>query len=80
MNFMTRRHALSLLGAATFASAQSFPKGAIIRTVLRDFPPEALSGGATLFHAGAKEEMLHQILVDNPRRFLAFVPKRPRKA
>jgi predicted metal-dependent phosphotriesterase family hydrolase len=25
--------------------------------------------------AGVKEEMLHGILVDNPRRFLAFVPK-----
>lgn len=28
--------------------------------------------------AGMKEETLHQILVDNPRRFLAFVPKQPR--
>jgi len=30
--------------------------------------------------AGASDEILHRILVDNPRRFLAFVPKRPRKA
>jgi len=29
--------------------------------------------------AGASEEVLHRIMVDNPRRFLAFVPKRPRK-
>ena len=29
--------------------------------------------------AGAREEVLHKIMVDNPRRFLAFVPKRPRK-
>jgi predicted metal-dependent phosphotriesterase family hydrolase len=29
--------------------------------------------------AGANEQVLHQIMVDNPRRFLAFVPKRPRK-
>ena len=29
--------------------------------------------------AGASDEVLHQIMVDNPRRFLAFVPKRPRK-
>jgi phosphotriesterase-related protein len=29
--------------------------------------------------AGANEEVLHGIMVDNPRRFLAFVPKRPRK-
>jgi phosphotriesterase-related protein len=30
--------------------------------------------------AGASEEVLHTIMVDNPRRFLAFVPKTPRKA
>jgi phosphotriesterase-related protein len=29
--------------------------------------------------AGADERVLHRIMVDNPRRFLAFVPKRPRK-
>jgi predicted metal-dependent phosphotriesterase family hydrolase len=29
--------------------------------------------------AGANEQVLHGIMVDNPRRFLAFVPKRPRK-
>jgi len=29
--------------------------------------------------AGASEQVLHGIMVDNPRRFLAFVPKRPRK-
>ena len=29
--------------------------------------------------AGASDEVLHQIMVDNPRRFLAFVPKRPRR-
>jgi len=28
--------------------------------------------------AGASEDVLHRIMVDNPRRFLAFVPKRPR--
>jgi phosphotriesterase-related protein len=30
--------------------------------------------------AGASDEVIHRITVDNPRRFLAFVPKRPRKA
>jgi phosphotriesterase-related protein len=30
--------------------------------------------------AGASDAVLHHIMVDNPRRFLAFVPKRPRKA
>jgi phosphotriesterase-related protein len=29
--------------------------------------------------AGATDEQLHTIMVDNPRRFLAYVPKRPRK-
>jgi phosphotriesterase-related protein len=28
--------------------------------------------------AGATDAVLHQIMYDNPRRFLAFVPKRPR--
>ena len=30
--------------------------------------------------AGASDEVLHGIMVDNPRRFLAFVPKKPRTA
>src|SRR5215218_5167755 len=56
---MTRRQALELLGmsaaAATvplraFAQAPALPKGAIIRTLLRDYAPEEISGGATLFH------------------------------
>ena len=29
--------------------------------------------------AGASDDVLHRIMVDNPRRFLAFVPKRGRK-
>ena len=29
--------------------------------------------------AGISDQVLHRIMVDNPRRFLAFVPKRPRK-
>ena len=33
------------------ASAEpSFPQGAVIRTILRDYPPAELGGGATLFH------------------------------
>ena len=34
------------------ASAQgpSFPKGAVIRTLFKDYAPEELAGGATLFH------------------------------
>ena len=33
-----------------------------------------------LRYAGVKDATLHKILVDNPRRFLAFVPKKPRKS
>jgi phosphotriesterase-related protein len=56
---LTRRETLSLLGMGAaaaalpnFASAAAptFPKGAIIRTVLKDYAPEDLAGGATLFH------------------------------
>ncbi|HLW76141.1 MAG TPA: hypothetical protein VKS01_04130, partial [Bryobacteraceae bacterium] len=32
-----------------------------------------------LREAGVPEDVLHAILVDNPRRFLAFVPKKTRK-
>ena len=54
----TRREALELLGIGAIAAAPSggfaqeltFPKGAVIRTVLRDYKPEELAGGATLFH------------------------------
>jgi phosphotriesterase-related protein len=45
------------IGAATaalpkvgLAQTPTFPKGAIIRTVLKDYAPEELAGGATLFH------------------------------
>ena len=29
--------------------------------------------------AGATDEQIHTIMVDNPRRFLAYIPKKPRK-
>jgi len=32
------------------ASKVAFPRGAIIRTLLKDLPPQSLAGGATLFH------------------------------
>jgi phosphotriesterase-related protein len=56
---MTRRQALNVLGISAAAAAfpkdlsaqtPAFPKGAIIRTVLKDYAPEELAGGATLFH------------------------------
>jgi phosphotriesterase-related protein len=51
----TRRNALKVFGLAAvaeglFADEVSFPKGAVIRTVLKDYAPEELAGGATLFH------------------------------
>jgi hypothetical protein len=55
----TRREALQWVGGAVAAallpsrvSAQApvFPQGAVIRTLFKDYAPEELAGGATLFH------------------------------
>jgi phosphotriesterase-related protein len=55
----TRREALGMLGMGVaaaalpeFASAATptFPRGAVIRAILKDYAPEDLGGGATLFH------------------------------
>jgi phosphotriesterase-related protein len=55
----TRREALGMLGMGAVAAAlpefvsaaaPTFPRGAIIRTILKDYAPEELAGGATLFH------------------------------
>lgn len=55
----TRREALGMLGMGAVAAAlpefasaatPTFPKGAVIRTILKDYAPEELGGGATLFH------------------------------
>jgi phosphotriesterase-related protein len=55
---ISRRAALELLGMSaaaaafsetTFAQAPVFPRGAIIRTLFKDYAPEELAGGATLF-------------------------------
>jgi predicted metal-dependent phosphotriesterase family hydrolase len=45
----------------------------------RDYGRPLTSFVPKLKAAGASEEVLHRITVDNPRRFLAFTPKRPRK-
>ena len=58
---MSRRAALELLGMSVAAAAlpkaalaqapaSVFPNGAIIRTLLKDYAPDELAGGATLFH------------------------------
>ena len=59
MATITRREALQIVGGgaaaaafprAAFAQSAIFPKGAIIRTLFKDYAPEELAGGATLFH------------------------------
>ncbi|MEP7307002.1 MAG: hypothetical protein ABJA98_15915 [Acidobacteriota bacterium] len=59
---LTRREALELLGLTAAAAAlpqaggaqtaapPTWPRGAVIRTVLKDYAPDELAGGATLFH------------------------------
>ncbi len=53
---LTRRQALEVFGIGAvcatnaFGQEPQFPKGAIIRTILKDYAPEELAGGATLFH------------------------------
>lgn len=42
--------ALSVLFHASYAQTPTFPAGAIIRTLLKDYRPDELGGGATLFH------------------------------
>src|SRR5262252_7087235 len=39
-----------LAGGVASHGAPTFPKGAVIRTLLRDLPPQALASGAVLFH------------------------------
>src|SRR5499427_1846357 len=58
MRSITRRSALTWLGGlcaaaalpAARAQSVSFPKGAVIRTLFKDYAPEDLASGATLFH------------------------------
>jgi len=57
--------AAAVVPPSVFAQQPIFPKGAIIRTILRDFAPEELAGGATLFH----EHM--QLAPDFSARFAA---------
>ena len=53
---MDRRKAIQLLGAAAaaplipFAQPPAFERGAIVRTLLKDLPPDALASGPVLFH------------------------------
>jgi phosphotriesterase-related protein len=59
MAILTRRQTLQTMGLGltaaafshrAFAQQLTFPKGAIIRTLLKDLDPATLANGATLFH------------------------------
>jgi len=59
MAFVTRRTALQSFGIGLAAAAlpssagaqsPAFPRGAVIRTLFKDYAPDELGGGATLFH------------------------------
>ena len=92
MNTLTRREALAALGAlATLPrpafAAPTFPKDAIIRTLLKDFNPEDLAGGPTLFHEHMSftpdfmprwmEASRAAALARNPAAAAAFPPPAP---
>jgi phosphotriesterase-related protein len=63
-----------LLLSADFSSSSQLKAnwGSGFSTVLVQFIPK-------LKYAGVKDATLHKILVDNPRRFLSFVPKEVRR-
>lgn len=59
MAYVTRRAALQSFGLGLAAAAlpssagaqtPTFPRGAVIRTLFKDYAPDELGGGATLFH------------------------------
>lgn len=56
--------------AQTASTKVTFPKGAIVRTILKDVSPDALASGATLFH--------DHVSLSNPRPY-APPPKTPVK-
>jgi phosphotriesterase-related protein len=86
---LTRREALGILGAGAAALSQGtltaatepqFPKGAVIRTVLKDLPPSALAGGSTLMHEHLTQstEATEKIAAANAHlRGVAPPPPRP---
>jgi hypothetical protein len=61
--------AAALPGIATAQTGVTFPKGAIIRTVLKDYAPEELAGGATLVHEHmSRARLLFDVAEMQPRR------------
>jgi phosphotriesterase-related protein len=74
MSLIEAGYADNLMFASDFSSARELKKngGGGYAKTLTVFVPKVKKLGAT-------DEVLHKIMVDNPRRFLAFVPKIKRK-
>lgn len=70
--FLEAGYADHLLLSSDFSNGRALKKngGPGVAQTLTVFVP-------MLQKAGVSEKVLHQVLVENPRRFLAFVPKRP---
>ncbi|HEX5008083.1 MAG TPA: amidohydrolase family protein, partial [Hyphomonadaceae bacterium] len=75
MSLIDAGYADNLMFSSDFSSARDLKKngGAGYAKTLTVFVPKIKKLGAT-------DEVLRKIMVDNPRRFLAFVPKIKRKA
>ena len=67
--FLAAGHADKLLLSADFTGQRTLEAGPGYGRTVTVFVPQ-------LKKAGVSDEMIHTILYDNPRRFLAFVPKR----
>jgi phosphotriesterase-related protein len=66
---ITERDAAAGLSAAQGAGGRSLaiPKGAIVRTILKDVPPDSLGSGAALFHEHVTAGGNVDVLVDEVR-------------
>ena len=76
MSLIEAGYADHLMFASDFASASDLKrnnKALGYAKTLTVFVPKVKK-------AGASDEVLRQIMVDNPRRFMAFVPKIKRRA
>ena len=75
MSLIEAGYADNLMFASDFSSARELKKngGGGYAKTLTVFAPKVKKLGAT-------DEVLRKIMVDNPRRFLAFTPKIKRKA
>jgi phosphotriesterase-related protein len=72
--------AAAVQGIAAAAGGVQFPTGAVIRTVLEDMRPEALAGGATLFHEHLSISYDSMIKLGEEFQALLATPGRPGRA